>query len=104
MRYNKKIICGGDYLQIPPVNARHDVLNTSFFINTMLKGNVIELNYLNELGRFIYDMTSYLDEIKETKCIPNYFENNKSTLEFDKHLCLTNKRREEINKIVSIRK
>ena len=38
--------------------------------------SVIELNYLNELGRFIDDMTSYLDEIKETKCIPNYFENN----------------------------
>jgi len=70
----------------------------------MLNGNIIELNYLNEFGRFSDNMTDYLDEIKDKQYIPKYFENNKSTLEFDKHLCLTNKKREEINKIVSIRK
>jgi len=104
IKYNKNVFCGGDYLQIPPVNAKYDIFNSSFFINTMLNGNIIELNYLNEFGRFSDNMTDYLDEIKDKQYIPKYFENNKSTLEFDKHLCLTNKKREEINKIVSIRK
>ena len=70
----------------------------------MLNGHVLELNYLNEFGRFTDDMTDYLDDIKENQFVPEYFRNNKSTLEFDKHICLTNKKREEINKLVSVRK
>jgi len=94
LKYNKIVICSGDPLQIPPPDgADYDLAKNSFIIDSLLDGNVIELNYLEDGGRFNDDTPDILKQIQATKRLPRNFENNVANLDMDVHLCLTNKKK-----------
>ena len=86
----------------PPENADYDLATNSFIIDSLLDGNIIELNYMPECGRSTDDTPDILDQTQETKQIPVDLKNNVASLDMDKHLCLTQKKK-TIHKTVSLR-
>jgi hypothetical protein len=87
----------------PPEKSNYNLSNNSFVIDTLLDGNIVELDYLQECGRFIDDTPEILKQIQATKQIPDLFKNKVASLDMDRHLCLTNKKKDYINKVVSLR-
>lgn len=106
LRFNTTIIGSGDPLQIPtpnPNNDSYDLNNNKFFTDELFDGNCVILDYLKECGRFQDDTPYVLKTICETHQLTDIFKSKEANINHNRHLTLTKKKRDSINKICSFR-
>jgi hypothetical protein len=82
-----------------PGNNLYDLKFNEFFKNQMFDGNVANLNYLKECGRFKDDLDEIQIEAMKTRKISEYFKNKTASLQHDYHLTEKKTTRNEIAKI-----
>jgi predicted GIY-YIG superfamily endonuclease len=104
IEYGIVLIGAGAFDQADPPNAQYDLKDNSFFYDYLFGGNLIQLDYIPDSGRFKDDvMPSILNEVIQTGRIPSIISNQKANVNHWFHLTVTREMCNNLAKQCSIR-